>query len=288
MQFVEGQSLAELAHDAPFDGRRAAAFLEPICRGLHAVHGAGVLHRDIKPSNILVERQTGRPLLTDFGLAKVVDGDRDLTLSGDLFGSPPYMSPEQVVDASHVSVAADVYGLGATLYHLLTGRPPFQSATIAGTLHQVLTTDPVRPRLLNPSVSRDVETICLKCLEKQPAHRYADAMAVARELHRYLAGNPIEARPLSWFGRTVRWCRRRPGVAALIAALAMTIAIAFTVVVALYERERASAEFAHTMLAENQRQLAEAYRRSRQFGAMAAKHRDACVDRCLLAARTRP
>ncbi|HEY4313354.1 MAG TPA: protein kinase [Pirellulales bacterium] len=261
MQFVEGSSLAELVREAPFENQRAAECLEPICRGLHAVHTAGILHRDLKPSNILIERATGHAFLSDFGLAKI-DGNQDLTLSGDTFGSPPYMSPEQVIDAGRTTVASDVYGLGATMYHLLTGRPPFQAATVPGTLHQVLSDDPAPPRLLNPSVDRDIETICLKCLDKDSTRRYPTALAVAVELQRYLAGHPIEARPLRWTGKAMRWTRRHPATGALLTALLATIISALCVTSVLLVRERASTNRANSALAEKGKLLKSAYLRS--------------------------
>lgn len=238
MQLVNGRSLAAQVANGPLEDRRSAAYLEPVCRALHGVHQAGIVHRDLKPSNILVDSTSDWPWVSDFGLAKVFDSEQELTLSGDLFGTPSYMSPEQVLNAGQVTVGTDVYGIGATLYHMLTGRPPFQATTVPGIVHQVLTTEPVAPRLLNPAVSRDMETITLKCLEKEPRRRYSSALAVARDLQHYLAGQPIEARPLGWFEIAIRWCRRHQAVAALLAVLLTTLVTAVIVVSILYSRER--------------------------------------------------
>lgn len=265
MQFVDGKSLAEIVRDGPLEGRRAAAYLEPVCRALHAVHSNGILHRDLKPSNILVDRESDRPLVTDFGLAKVLTEGHELTLSGELFGSPPYMSPEQVINASQVSVATDVYGIGATLYHLLTGRPPFQSTNVAGTLHQVLSVEPASPRLINPSIDRDLETICLKCLEKEPRFRYPDALSVASDLQRFLAGQPIKARPLGWSEKALRWCRGHRMVSTLLGLLGALAVFAAITVNVLYTSERTATRTAHEALVARQRQLAQAFVRQAEL-----------------------
>ena len=169
-----------------------------------------MIHRDLKPANILLD-QTGNPRVTDFGLAKKLEGDSGLTGSGQIMGTPSYMPPEQAGgNRGEVGPAADVYALGATLYALVTGRPPFQAATAMDTVIQVISEEPVSPRRLNPAIPRDLETICLKCLEKEPARRYASAQALAEELGRFLAGEPILARPIGAPARLWRWCRRRP------------------------------------------------------------------------------
>jgi WD40 repeat protein/predicted Ser/Thr protein kinase len=222
MRYVEGRSLAELLRDGPLPGPQAAAYLEPVARAVHYAHEQGVLHRDLKPSNILVDAQ-GRPFVTDFGLAKWPGAAPDLTQSGTCLGSPPYLSPEQAQSTASATAASDVYGLGATLYALLTGRPPFQAATPAETLHQVLYEEPVPPRQLNPAIDRDLETITLKCLHKEPGRRYASAAELADDLRRYRSREPIRARPVSAGGRLWRWCRRNPAVAAL--AMAVTLAL---------------------------------------------------------------
>jgi serine/threonine protein kinase len=221
MKFIEGESLADLIKDRPLDNRTAAELIEPIARALAAAHAHGVLHRDIKPRNIMRDRKTGRPLLADFGLAKLVEAQREVTHTGDVMGSPPYMSPEQANDAARVTEAADVYSLGATLYHLLTGRPPFQAANVAETMRQVWYDDPIPPRQLNPDIDRDLETICLKCLEKEPSRRFASATEMADELRRMLRGEPINSRPIGLAGRFRRWCRRSPVVASLVGTVAL-------------------------------------------------------------------
>src|SRR5262249_21658664 len=157
-------------------------------------HALGILHRDLKPSNILVDGAQ-RPFVADFGLAKWLEGSPESPPAQQQVGSPPYMSPEQARDPGRVTGASDTYSLGATLYDLLPGRPPFQAATVAETLRQVLERDPVPPRQLNPAIDRDLETITLKCLHKEPAQRYASAADLAEELRRYLNGEPIQARP---------------------------------------------------------------------------------------------
>ncbi|HLQ43115.1 MAG TPA: protein kinase, partial [Planctomycetaceae bacterium] len=190
MRYVEGSSLSDLIRKNPADNRQAAAWIEPVCRAVQAVHSRGILHRDLKPQNILLEQATGRTLLADFGLAKLADDDSNMTQTGEAMGTPAYMSPEQFHDAASVAVTADVYSLGATLYCLLSGRPPFQASSSMQTMRQVLDTDAVLLRQLNPAVDRDLETICMRCLEKDPARRYGAAEALADELQRYLDGRP--------------------------------------------------------------------------------------------------
>src|SRR6185436_12232864 len=170
--------------------------------------------------------------ITDFGLAKRVEGDSDLTLTGQVLGTPSYMSPEQAA-AQHaiIGAATDIYALGAILYELITGRPPFRSENVGELLRQVQHDEPLRPRLLNPKLPRDLETICLKCLEKEPRKRYATAESLADDLGRYLRGEPILARPISRPARIWRWCRRKPVVASLTASTAIAIATAIVVLV---------------------------------------------------------
>ncbi len=236
MQFVEGASLAALLRGGPLAARRAAAYLEPVARAVHHAHQHGILHRDLKPHNILLETATDRPLVADFGLAKMLEGGSGATLAGQVFGSPPYMSPEQARDASQATVASDVYGVGATLYHMLTGRPPFGPGNVAEVLRQVLDQTPTPPRHLNPALDRDIATICQKCLEKEPLRRYESAAALADDLQRYLNHEPIRARPVRLPERVWRWCRRQPLVAGLAAAL--TVLIATALVLALVWQQR--------------------------------------------------
>jgi WD40 repeat protein len=216
MDLVDGPNLAKFIKDEPLPPQRAARYLKIIAESVQYAHDKGILHRDLKPSNVLID-STDEPRVTDFGLAKRLDGDSSLTLSGQVVGSPSYMPPEQAGASRHrVSRSSDVYALGAMLYHMLVGRPPFVSPTLDQTLDQVLHREPVAPRLLNPAVPRDLETICLKCLEKEPTRRYSSAQALADELERFLQKKPIHARPVALPEKLWRWCRRRPALAGLI------------------------------------------------------------------------
>jgi tetratricopeptide (TPR) repeat protein len=221
--------------DAPTtqeDPRRAAEILVKIARAIYHAHQYGILHRDLKPSNILLDERD-EPHVCDFGLARRVDKETGLTLSGAILGTPAYMAPEQAVGKkAGLTVAADVYGLGAILYALLTGRPPFQGETPLDTLAQVESTDPEHPGRLNSSVDRDLGIICLKCLEKDPARRFPSAQALAEDLERWLAGKPIVSRPVSRAEQVWRWCRRNPAKAtaagiALAAVLALGASTVF-------------------------------------------------------------
>lgn len=193
MRFVNGKSLGDLIADEPLDARRAARYIELVARAVHEAHQVGILHRDLKPQNIIVDAKTDRPLVADFGLAKLSQEGRDLTIAGEVFGSPPFMSPEQALDSANVAAASDVYSLGATLYALLTGRPPFQGGSIPQILRRVIEDQPDRPRKLNNTVDRDLETICLKAMAKEPANRYASAEALANDLERYQSERSIRA-----------------------------------------------------------------------------------------------
>jgi serine/threonine-protein kinase len=225
MQFVDGKCLADMIREGPLEERTAAGYMEPVCRAVHYAHEQGILHRDIKPHNILIETATQRPRIADFGLAKIIDADMEMTRAGESMGTPPYMPPEQFGDAANVTAAADVYGLGATLYQLLSGRPPFQAATAITTMRLVLERDPVRLQELNAAVDKDLETICMRCLEKEPQRRYATAGELADELQRYLNGEPILARPLGPAARFWRWCRRNPVVSSLSGTVVVAILI---------------------------------------------------------------
>ena len=215
MELVEGRTLAELVRDHPLPARRAAAYLRTIAEAVHYAHQQGILHRDLKPSNIIIDL-FDRPRITDFGLAKRLTDAPGVTLSGVVMGSPGFMPPEQAQGRPRaLGPPSDVYALGATLYYLLTRQPPFQAETLAGLLRQILEEDPLPPRRLSPSIPRDLETICLRCLEKEPRRRYASALELADELGRFLGDQPILARPAGVAERTWRLCRRQPALAAL-------------------------------------------------------------------------
>lgn len=219
MEYVAGPTLADLAREGPLVARRAARYLQLIAEAVHYAHERNILHRDLKPSNILLDAND-QPRVTDFGLAKRLESGADLTLSGQVLGSPGYMPPEQASgQRGRVGRRSDVYSLGAILYHLLSGRAPFAASEMADTLRQVLHDEPVAPRLLNPRVPVDLDTICLKCLEKEPARRYPTAQALAEELGRYLRDEPILSRPVSRMQKLWRWCRREPALAGLGASL---------------------------------------------------------------------
>ncbi len=217
MDFVEGQTLAELARAGPLPPPQAARYVQKVAEAIHYAHERGILHRDLKPSNVLIDA-ADEPRITDFGLAKRLESVTDLTLSGQVLGSPQYMPPEQAAGRQRqVGRHSDVYSLGAILYHLLTGRPPFVGQTLTDVLPQVLNQEPLRLRQLNPAAPADLETLCLKCLEKEMHRRYPSALALAEGLGRVLRGEPIVARPVGLPGKAWRWCRRKPQVATTVA-----------------------------------------------------------------------
>jgi WD40 repeat protein/predicted Ser/Thr protein kinase len=213
MEYVEGSTLAEMVRSAPLPPLRAARYVNGVALAVQYAHEQGVLHRDIKPSNILVDRRD-QPRVADFGLAKLLDASGVVTLTGQLVGSPSYMSPEQAMGKpSVVGPTSDVYSMGAVLYELLTGKPPFQAESPHAVIDLVKSSEPVGLRQWNESLPKDLETICLKCLEKDPGRRYATAGELADDLGRYLGGEPILARPVSQVERFGRWARRRPALA---------------------------------------------------------------------------
>jgi serine/threonine-protein kinase len=236
MEYVEGGTLADRLAGTPLPSRSAAELTETLARAVDYAHQQGIVHRDLKPANILLQQEPGAdasspgfsPRISDFGLARIVDATESAggcrTSSGAILGTPSYLAPEQAEGKpGTVGPAADVYALGAILYELLTGRPPFQGETTLDTLEQVRLQEPVPPRRLQPKVPRDLETICLKCLEKEPYRRYASAAALASDLTRFLAGQPILARPASLWNQSVRWARRQPALAGLIAVSLLAV-----------------------------------------------------------------
>jgi WD40 repeat protein len=289
MGFVEGQSLSQRLVDGPLPSRQAAGLILKVAEAIEYAHSLGVVHRDLKPGNILLDR-SGNPRVTDFGLAKKIQGDSGLTASGQIMGTPSYMAPEQAGGKpGDVGPAADVYALGSTLYCVVTGRPPFQAASAMDTVLQVVSDEPVPPRRLNPTVERDLETICLKCLEKEPARRYASAAALAADLRRYLDGEPIVARPVTPIERAVKWARRRPAIAALSAAtvLATILGVAgiawqwrkAEVNFALAEVQRTLAEKNATVAGLNERKAKESARTEAEARAEAQKHATVAIEK---------
>lgn len=217
MGFVEGPTLADELQNRQYEMRQAAQLIAEIAEAVHYAHENGVVHRDLKPGNILLTSD-GQPRITDFGLAKRTDRPSQLTMAGQILGTPGYMAPEQAAGGSdQAGPAVDVYALGAILYHLLTGHPPFRTELDA--LVRVLEQDPVPPRVLNRRVPRDLNTICMKCLSKNPSHRYESALQLADDLRRFRESEPIQARPLGYYQQILRWARFRPKLATVWATM---------------------------------------------------------------------
>jgi tetratricopeptide (TPR) repeat protein/predicted Ser/Thr protein kinase len=240
LEFCAGGSLDKKLRGQPQPPRQAADLAETLARAMEAAHQAGIIHRDLKPANVLL-LPDGTPKITDFGLAKKLEAEAGQTHSGAVMGTPSYMAPEQAAGKiKEVGPLSDVYSLGAILYELLTGRPPFRGATLYETLDQVQTQEPVPPSRLQPAVPRDLETICLKCLRKEANKRYGSAAALADDLRRFLDGEPIRARPVARGERLVKWARRRPAQAAALAAsgLFLVALLAGAIVLGLYWRQR--------------------------------------------------
>jgi eukaryotic-like serine/threonine-protein kinase len=258
MDYVEGRSLAQLVGQQPLVPVRGARYVELIAEAIHYAHERGILHRDLKPSNVLIDPHD-QPRITDFGLARRLDEDSSLTMTGQVLGSPNFMPPEQAgAKCGKVGPPSDVYALGGILYYLLTARAPFQADSLEHTLAQVLHAEPVAPRLLNASVPRDLETITLKCLEKEPSRRYQTAQELAQELGRALRHEPIQARPVNAPEKVWRWCRRKPVLALLIVLLHVVGAVGLAGIVWQWRRAE--------HLAQSERQLAESERQWRIAG----------------------
>lgn len=282
MSFVDGESLGKRLTDGPLAPEAAARLLLIITQAIAYAHRRGVIHRDLKPANILLafdeaaielpehgsssSHNSARsgcfndrglsysPRVTDFGLAKVVTGEDGMTLTGQILGTPEYMSPEQARgEMKQVSASTDIYSLGAILYSMLVGRPPFRAASAFDTIMQVQSADPVSPRRINPSIPRDLETICLKCLEKQPAKRYQTAQELVDELQRFLTGQPIKARRVSAIERTWRWCRRNPAVASLIAGAFVCLLLLSGAALYYARQQQNLAEARSTLAADTER-----------------------------------
>jgi serine/threonine protein kinase/WD40 repeat protein/Flp pilus assembly protein TadD len=287
LEFVGGGTLAQHLAGTPQPPRRAAGLVEILARAIACAHQHGIVHRDLTPANVLLQKDEGRrmkdesrpgassdsslilhpssfvPKITDFGLAKLLEGDAGQTRTGDLMGTPSYMAPEQAAGQSKtIGPAVDIYGLGAILYELLTGRPPFRGESPWDTVGQVLSGEPVPPRRLQPRVPRDLETVCLKCLEKQPARRYPSAAALADDLARFLRDEPVRARPVGSVERCWRWCRRQPvvaGLAAAVTGLLIAVAVGATVAAVRLKAVAQEAEDARVR-AQGQQRIAEARR----------------------------
>jgi serine/threonine protein kinase/WD40 repeat protein len=272
MDYVEGRSLADLSHNEPLPAKLAAAYLRTIAEAVQYAHSKGVLHRDLKPSNILID-QNDQPRITDFGLAKRLDESAlstphsPLTVTGQVLGSPNFMPPEQATgDRAAVGTASDVYSLGAILYQLLTGRPPFMAETLTQTLRLATEAEPAAPRLLNPAASPDLETVCLKCLQKDPRRRFSSAQELADELGRFLHGEPIQSRPVGSIERAWNWSRRHPALAALSLAVLVLLLTVATGSALYASRLRAANKLAAEKLRESYFEGAQAQRYSGRPG----------------------
>jgi WD40 repeat protein len=291
LEYVDGGSLAQRLGGTPLPAPQAARLVEVLARAIQAAHQKGVVHRDLTPGNVLLavgqafhpdsseavrlESLTYVPKVTDFGLAKLlVGGGPTLTHSGAVLGTPSYMAPEQAVGkVKEAGPATDVYALGAILYECLTGRPPFKAETPVETLLQVQSQEPVSPSRLQPKLPRDLTTICLKCLQKAPGRRYPSAEELAEDLRRFLAGEPIRARPVGWPERAWRWCRRNPALAALAATVGLLLVLLSgggliknaQLAAALHDSEEANRQ-AKERLWESLRDQARAWRMSRHAG----------------------
>jgi ABC-type phosphate/phosphonate transport system substrate-binding protein/tRNA A-37 threonylcarbamoyl transferase component Bud32 len=258
MRLVEGVSLAESLHTFAVSGRgqtRIAQLMATVARAVHYAHSRGVLHRDLKPSNILLDEE-GNPHLTDFGIAKLLDQESALTQTAELVGTPSYMAPEQATGKS-ITASADVYSLGAILYELLTERRPFEGDRPIEILRRVIEQEPTHPNVINASVDRDLAIVCLKCLDKDPARRYASALEFAQDLERWQRGEPILARPTSWMLRLRRWALRNPALATLIVGLVAGMALTLGLLAKAREEKMRKSIALAILRTETARQLQE-------------------------------
>lgn len=260
MEYVAGFSLDVVINMKPPTVIQAARWTKTLAEAIHYAHEQGILHRDLKPSNIMIDEQQN-PRITDFGLAKQIQSDNNLTSTGQIMGTPSYMSPEQA-DPTKLTIgpSSDIYSLGSILYELLTGKPPFVGSSPLKTINMMMETEPVSPRVLNPQVNRNLETICLKCLEKQPARRYRSALVLAEELERFIQQEPILARPANSVEKFWRWCRRKPLVASLggvAILLTLLLAIAGPLVAWRQQALRQTADIARNTAANNAREAKE-------------------------------
>jgi eukaryotic-like serine/threonine-protein kinase len=282
LEFVAGGTLAQKLTGNPQSPRYAAELVTILARAIHYAHQQGILHRDLKPANVLLALD-GTPKITDFGLAKVLDHGDGQTESGAICGTPSYMAPEQAAGRTGgTGPAVDIYALGAILYELLTGQPPFRAETLLKTLSQVVGRDAIAPDRLQPSVPHDLATICMKCLQKDPRRRYRTAAGLAADLERYLAGEPIQARPISSSERVWKWAKRRPAVAALLVVLGLAACALFfgnlwytarlraVAAEAQYERNQAQAAASDAEHQRNQAQAAADEARKQRADAQAA------------------
>jgi len=267
MAYVRGSTLAERIRSGPLPAREAAELVYSVSDAVHYAHRCGVIHRDLKPANILLD-SAGQPRVTDFGIAKRLEAPPELTGDGQVLGTPGYIPPEQAAGRlSQIDARSDVYALGAVLYAMLTGRPPFSAATSLDTLLQVLEREPVPPRQLNSAVPRDLETIALKCLEKEPRRRYPTALELADDLRRYLADEPVRAKPLRGLPWMWRWCRKNLLVASVSGIVALLITAVAGLTAAAYYREaraRLQIEDEFTRLQDTANVDASELRRERQ------------------------
>jgi len=269
LEYVPGGSLQDRLREGPLQPNEAAAIVEQLARGMQHAHDKNIVHRDLKPHNVLMT-EDGTPKVTDFGLAKKVDVGGGLTVTGAIMGTPSYMAPEQACGkGKEATAAADVYALGAILYACVTGRPPFQAATPLDTLLQVIADEPVPPSRLVATMPRDVETICLKCLQKEPEKRYASAAALADDLHRFSNGEPITARPVSRAERLVKLVKRNPLPSGLAAAVLFSLVLGAAVSLGFAFQSQKNADAANARSEDYRLENIEAiYQRNRAESAL--------------------